>query len=93
VTGPESGQGVSLLIVTTEDMMKFKVNELHLELSYLLTVCHHAGVTTIRLPCVLVDDDLRVTTNVKRLDPKLDSDAHAIDEGLIFHHVVCHAEI
>jgi hypothetical protein len=93
VTGPESGQGVSLLTVTTEDMMKFKVNELHLELSYLLIVCRHAGVTTIRLPCVLVDDDLKVTTDVKRLDPELDSDAQAIDEGLIFDHVVCHAEI
>jgi hypothetical protein len=37
----------------------------------------------VRLPDDLVDDELRVTTDVKPLDPKLDGDAQAVDEGLI----------
>jgi hypothetical protein len=43
----ESGKGIGRHVVASEDMMKFKIVELLLELSYLLAVCHHAGVATI----------------------------------------------
>jgi hypothetical protein len=36
----------------------------------------------------LIDDELRVTADVKPLNPKLDGDALAIDECLIFNHIV-----
>jgi hypothetical protein len=54
VTRPESSEGISRIIVTWGDMMKFKTVELLLELSYLLVICLHAGVTAIRLPLDLV---------------------------------------
>jgi hypothetical protein len=41
----------------------------------------------------LVDKELRVTADVKPLNPELDGDAHVIDECLIFHHVVGHTEV
>jgi hypothetical protein len=72
---PESIEGVDRLIAMSEDVMKFKVIEFLLELSYLLAVCHHEGVMAIRLPHDLVDDELKVTTNVKPLDPELIGDA------------------
>jgi hypothetical protein len=78
-TRPESSEGVGCLIVVPEDMMKFKVVELLLELPYLLVVCRHAGITTIRLPHDLVDDELRVPMDVESLDPELGSDAQVID--------------
>jgi hypothetical protein len=46
-----------------------------------------------RLPHDLVDDELRVTVDVKPLNPKPDSDARVIDECLIFHHIVGHTEV
>jgi hypothetical protein len=61
VTRPESGEDVGHLIVTSEDMIKFKTVKLLLKLSYLLAVCIHARVVAIRLPHDLVDDELRVT--------------------------------
>jgi hypothetical protein len=72
--------------------MKFKAIEFLLKLSYLLAVGHHAGVMAVRFPHDMVDDELRVTTDIKSLDPELDGDAHAIDEGLIFRHIVCRVE-
>jgi hypothetical protein len=83
VARPESDKGIVHFIVSLEDMTKFKAIELLLMFSNLLTVCLHVGVMTVRLPHDLVDDELRVTTDVKPLDPKLDGDAQAVDEGLI----------
>jgi hypothetical protein len=73
--------------------MKFKTIELLLKLSYLLAVCRHAGVMAISLPHDLVGDELRVAVDVKPLDPELSGNAQAVDEGLIFHHIVCRVEI
>jgi hypothetical protein len=73
VTRPESAEGIIHLIVTSGDMMKLKAVELLLELSYLLAVFHHAGVMAIRLPHDLVDNELRVTADVKPLDLELGS--------------------
>jgi hypothetical protein len=41
----------------------------------------------------LVDDELRVTVDVKLLNPKLGSNAQDIDECLIFRHIVGHTEV
>jgi hypothetical protein len=56
-------------------MMKLETIELLLKLYYLLTVCRHAGVMTVRLPHELVDDELRVVIDAKPLDPELSGDA------------------
>jgi hypothetical protein len=93
MAGPKSGEGISCLIVAPEDMMKFKSIELLFKLSYLLMVCCHAGVMTIRLPHDLVDDELGVATDVKPLDPELDGDVEAVDKGLVPRHIVCGMEI
>jgi hypothetical protein len=74
VARAESGKGVGCLIVMSEDVMKFKAIEFLLEPSYLLTMGCHAWVTTIQLPHDLVDNDLRLTMDVKPLDTELSSD-------------------
>jgi hypothetical protein len=74
-------------------MMKLETIKLLLQFPNLWTVCHHAGVMVVRLPHDLIDDELRVTMNIKPLNPKLSCDAHTIDECLIFRHVVGCAEV
>jgi hypothetical protein len=74
-------------------MMKFKIIELLLKLSYLLAVCHHAGITVIRFLQDLVDDKLGIVVDVKSLDHELDSNKRIVDESLVFRHNVCHAKI
>jgi hypothetical protein len=54
--------------------MKLKTIEL-LQFSNLLSVCCHAGVTAVRLPHDMVDNELRVSTNVKPLNPEPGGDA------------------
>jgi hypothetical protein len=49
-------------------MMKFKIIELLLKPSYLLMICRPTGVKAVQLPHDLVDDELRVITDVKPLD-------------------------
>jgi hypothetical protein len=72
---PESGEGVDCFIVSLKDMMMFESSKLLLQLSNLLSVRHHAGVTAVWLPHDLVDGELRVIADVKLLDPKLSGDA------------------
>jgi hypothetical protein len=55
-------------------MMKLKTVELLLQPPNLLSVCCHAGVIAVRLSHELVDDELRVTVDVKSLDPELNGD-------------------
>jgi hypothetical protein len=74
-------------------VVKFETIELLLKLSILLTVCLNAGVVAVRFPHDLVDDKLKVTADVKPLDPELDGDAYAIDEGLILYHIVGRTEM
>jgi hypothetical protein len=93
VARPKSGEGVGCFIVLSEDTMKFETIKLHLKISYILIVCCHAGDMAVQLPHDLVDDELRVTVDVKLLDPELGSDAEAVDEGLILCHIVCCAEM
>jgi hypothetical protein len=73
--------------------MKFETIEILHKLSKLLSVCHRARVMTIQLPHDLVDDELRVTTDVKPLDPELGGDAQAVDKVLILRHIVGRMEI
>jgi hypothetical protein len=90
---PESSEGIGRFAISLEGMMKFETIELLQKLSNLLLVCRHAGVTAVRLPHDLVDDELRVTTNVKPLDLELSGNAYAIDEGLILRHNVGYTEV
>jgi hypothetical protein len=90
---PKPSKGVDCFDVSLEDMMKLETIELLLQLSNLLSVCCHAGVTVVRLPHDLVDDELRVTADVKPQDIELVGDAWAIDEHLIFYHIVGRAEV
>jgi hypothetical protein len=70
---PNWGEGIGCLIVSPEDMVQLKDVKFLLQLSYLLPVCSHAGVMTVRLS--LIDNELRVFTNVKPLNPKFGGDA------------------
>jgi hypothetical protein len=72
---PEPSEGVGHFIVSSKDMMELKTVELFLQPPNLHSICHHARVAVVRLFHDLVDDELRVTTDVKPLNPKLDGDA------------------
>jgi hypothetical protein len=90
---PMLAEGVGWLIVPPEDMMKFETIELLLKLSNLMLVCCHKRVVTTRLPHDLVDDDLRVTADVKPQDLELSCEAQSIDECLLLCHIVGCAEV
>jgi hypothetical protein len=47
MTRPKSGEGISHLVVASEDAMKFKVVEFLLKMSYILAVCCHAEAEAI----------------------------------------------
>jgi hypothetical protein len=66
----EPGEGISYLVVSLEDMMEPKTIELLFQLPNLWPVCHHVGVMEVQLPHDMVDDELRVTRNVKPLNPE-----------------------
>jgi hypothetical protein len=89
---PELGEGASYLIASPEDMMKLKTIELF-QFPNRLSECCHVGVMTVRLPHDLFDNELRVATDVKLLNPKLDGDAQTVDECLVFCHIVGCAEV
>jgi hypothetical protein len=74
-------------------MVELKTVEFSLQLSYLLPVRSQARVTTVRLPHDLIDDELRVSVDIKPLNPKLGSDAQTVDQRLVFYHVVGGAEV
>jgi hypothetical protein len=74
-------------------MMKLKTIELLPQFPDLLSVGHHARVVAVRVPYDLVDDKLRVTAVVKLLNPELDGDAQAVDEYLIFSHIIGCTEV
>jgi hypothetical protein len=69
-------------------MMKLKMIDILLKLSYLLAIYCHAQIVDVRLPHDLVDNELRIIVDVKLLDLELRSDAQAVDEGLIFCHII-----
>jgi hypothetical protein len=50
--------------------MEFETIKLLFKLPNLLPVCRHARVVAVRLSHDLVDDELRVITNVKPLNPE-----------------------
>jgi hypothetical protein len=93
VAQPELSESISRLIVLLEDMMKLETIEFFLQPPYLLPVSHHAGVVTVQLSHYLIDNKLRVSTDVKPLNPKFGGDAQAIDQGLVLHHIVGSAEV
>jgi hypothetical protein len=56
-------------------MVELETVKFLLQPSYLLPVCRHEGVATDRLSHYLIDDELRVSMDVKPLNPKFGDDA------------------
>jgi hypothetical protein len=52
-------------------MVELDVIEFLFQLSYLLPVCSHAGVTIVQLSHDLIDDEFKVSANERLLNPKL----------------------
>jgi hypothetical protein len=84
----EPSLGVSCLIVPPKDMVELETIEFLFRAPYLLSVCRHARVATTRLSHHMIDDELRVTMDVKPLNPKFGGDAQTISQGLVLHHIV-----
>jgi hypothetical protein len=62
--------------------------KLILQLPNLLAVRGHLGVEAARLLHDLVDYEPRVAPNVESSDAQLNGDVHAVDERLVFSHVI-----
>jgi hypothetical protein len=92
VARPETIEGICYFVISLEDKVELEIIEL-LQLPNVLPVCRHVGVMTVRLPHDLVDDELKVTADIKLLNPKLDDNTLTIDEWLIFCHIVGCAEM
>jgi hypothetical protein len=74
-------------------MVEFKTIEFLLQLPNLLPVCSHAGFATVRLSHDLIDDMVRVSVDVKSLNPEFSDDAQMVDQHLVLNHVVGCAEV
>jgi hypothetical protein len=60
--------------MSSEDMVELETIEFLLQPPYLLPVCHHMGVVIARLSNYLIDNKLRVSMDVKPLNPKFGGD-------------------
>ena len=76
------------IVVLSGDVMQLDSWEFVLELAHLLAVCCHEGDFIGGLLHDLIDDQLRVTTNVESRSTKFNGDAESVDEGLIFRGAV-----
>jgi hypothetical protein len=56
-------------------MMKLEIVNFFLKLPHLLLVGYHVRVTTTQLSNYLIDDELRVSADVKPLNLEFDGDA------------------
>ena len=74
-------------------MVELEAIELVLQLSDLMTIRSHLGVVVACLLHDLVDDQLRVASDVKLSDAQLNGDAQAIDECLILSHIIQNREV
>jgi hypothetical protein len=90
---PKPSEGVGCLIVSSEDMVELEAVELLLQVSNLLEVCSHEWVTIVWLSHNLIDDELRVSTDVKLLNPKFSCNAQSVDQCLVVHHIVSGMEV
>ena len=63
------------IVVLSGDMIQFDPSEFVLELAHLLAVCYHEGAFARGLLHDLVDDQLRVATDVEPRSTELDGDA------------------
>jgi hypothetical protein len=79
MTRPKPGEGVGYLIVSPEDMVEFETIVFLLQLPNLLLICSHVGVMIVRLSHDLIDDELRVSVDVKPLNPKFSGDVQTVD--------------
>ena len=74
-------------------MIELETVELVLQLADFSATCCHLGIVATRLFHDLVDDQLGVALNIKPSDTQLDGNAQAIDERLIFGHIVGEGEM
>jgi hypothetical protein len=60
-------------------MVELEAIKFLLQFPNILPVCGHKGVMIVRLSHDLIDDKLRVSVDVKSLNPMFSGDAHTID--------------
>jgi hypothetical protein len=90
---PELGEGISCLVVSPVDMVELEAVKFLLQLSYFLPICSHVGVVIVRLSRDLIDDELRVSTDVMLPNSKFGGNAQTVDQCLILHHIVGGMEV
>jgi hypothetical protein len=75
------------------DMVKLKTVEFYFHPCHFLPVGHHAGIATVQLSHFLIDNEVRVSMDVKPQNPELGSNVRAVDQGLILGHIIGSAEV
>jgi hypothetical protein len=73
--------------------VELKAIEFLLQLPNLLPLCVHVGVTTISHSHKLIDDELKVSADLKPLNTKFGDDVQTVDQCLVLHHIVGGAEV
>ena len=68
--------------------MDLDAPKLVLQFAHLLAVCHHKGMPTTGFFHHLVDNQLRVASNVEAACAKLNSDTEAVDETFVLGGIV-----
>ena len=71
-------------------MIELEPVELVLEAMHYVAVRLHLLIVAAGFLHHLIDDELRISPDVKALDAKLDGDAEATEKGLVLQHVVGH---
>jgi hypothetical protein len=74
-------------------VVKFEAIELVLQPMDFLVIRGHLGVVVALVFHNLVDDELRVTSDIQTSDAQLDGDAQAINKHLILRHIVRSREV
>jgi hypothetical protein len=73
--------------------MDLKAVKFLLQLPNLLPICSHAGVTIVRVYHDLIDDNLRVSMDVKTLNPKFINNAQTVDQCFVLRHIIGGMEV
>ena len=81
-------QRVGRLVETPRGVIELEAIELVLQLADFSIVCSHLGIVVARLLHDLVSYQLGVALDIEASDAQLDGNAQAVDECLIFGHIV-----
>ena len=86
--GGQFCEKIDSIVVLSGDLVQLDPLKFVLELAHLLAVRCHEEAFAGGFLHDLINDQLRVATNVELRSAELDGDAQSVDEGLVFRGIV-----